>query len=120
MSYYSKVMISIKKKDYDRLIKEIKKLDDLSWREEHYLIETIWKSATFLYPTESEFYKVNFMMTMHFFILKKLNGILKKLKALIFLKIIFSILMNFNSYELEKIMMILKKFKKALIPICTY
>lgn len=95
MSYYSNVMISIRKKDYDRLIKEIKKLDDLSWREENCLIETIWKSATFLYPKESEFYDDYALL--HF---KKIKWDSEEIKGFVFFK---NYIFNLDEFQFIRI-----------------
>lgn len=55
MSYYSDVMISMKKKDYDEMISEIEKAD-FSEPEKKWILENLFRNSAPLYPVESEFF----------------------------------------------------------------
>lgn len=96
MDYYSEVAIAIKKKDYDELISEIQKLDYLSAREEHYLLETVWKSAFPLCPRESKFH--NEYALLHF---KKIKwDFEEKIKGFEFVKYY---IFNLNDFKFIRI-----------------
>ena len=55
MGYYSDVMISMKKKDYDEMILEIEK-SDFSEPEKRWILENLFRNSSPLYPVESEFF----------------------------------------------------------------
>lgn len=83
MGYYSDVAISMKKKDYDEMISEIKK-SDFSEPEKRWILENLFRNSSPLYLVESEFFNEYVLLSMG------LNG-MTKLKVLSSLKIIFSI-----------------------------
>ena len=55
MGYYSDVAISMKKKDYEEMISEIKK-SDFSEPEKKWILENLFRNSAPLYPVESEFF----------------------------------------------------------------
>ena len=96
LKMFSKVAIAIKKKDYDELISEIQKLDYLSAREKHYLLETVWKSASPLYPRKSKFY--NEYTLLHF---KKIKwDFEEKIKGFEFVK---NYIFNLDNFQFIRI-----------------
>ena len=56
MGYYSDVTISMKKKDYDALISEIEKAEFLLEPEKRWILETLFRNSSPLYPVESAFF----------------------------------------------------------------
>ena len=93
MGYYSDVMVSMKKKDYDEMILEIKK-SDFAEPEKRWILENLFRNSSPLYPVESEFF--NEYVLLSFYGIKWYDDI----KILEFVK---NYIFNLNNFQFMRI-----------------